>query len=96
MSRNIDAEHFEERIRNAVGMVEYDLSEDFKDGILATLEMLKTEPTADVRENIEGEWKSSRPDAPMFGFYYCSLCGRKRTSPQDKFCPNCGARMVEE
>ena len=50
-------------------------------------------PTADVRENVKGEWKSSRPDEPMFGFYYCSLCGRKRTSPQDKFCPNCGADM---
>ena len=43
-----------------------------------------------------GKWENSRPDAPMFGFYYCSLCGRKRTSPQDRYCPNCGARMNEE
>lgn len=43
-----------------------------------------------------GKWENTRPDAPMFGFYYCSLCGRKRTSPQDKYCPNCGARMDAE
>jgi hypothetical protein len=42
-----------------------------------------------------GEWKTTRPDAPMFGFYYCSICGRKRTSPQDNYCPNCGAKMTE-
>ena len=40
-----------------------------------------------------GRWETTRPDAPMFGFYYCPFCGRKRTSPQDNYCPNCGARM---
>lgn len=40
-----------------------------------------------------GKWKTTRPDAPMFGFYYCSICGRRRTSPQDNYCPNCGADM---
>lgn len=42
-----------------------------------------------------GRWESSRPDAPMFGFYFCSLCGRRRTSPQDHYCPHCGAKMQE-
>ena len=46
MSRLIDAYAFEERIKSAVGMVEYDLTDDFKDGILSTLELLKSEPTA--------------------------------------------------
>ena len=50
-------------------------------------------PAADVRPVKRGRWESSRPDAPMFGFYYCSICGRKRTSPQDNYCPNCGAEM---
>lgn len=40
-----------------------------------------------------GRWETTRPDAPMFGFYYCSICGRKRTSPQDNYCPHCGAKM---
>ena len=50
-------------------------------------------PAADVVPVRHGRWDSSRPDAPMFGFHFCSLCGRKRTSPQDNYCPNCGARM---
>lgn len=58
--------------------------------------LIDTEPTADVRENVKGEWLNTRPDAPMFGFYYCSICGRKRTSPQDHYCPNCGADMRGE
>ena len=53
-------------------------------------------PTIDAVPVKHGKWENSRPDAPMFGFYYCSLCGRKRTSPQDRYCPNCGARMDEE
>lgn len=53
-------------------------------------------PTVDAVPVRHGKWENSRPDAPMFGFYYCSLCGRKRTSPQDRYCPNCGARMEEE
>lgn len=61
-------------------------TEDMKD-------MITDIPTADVRENVRGEWLNTRPDAPMFGFHYCSICGRKRTSPQDHYCPNCGADM---
>ena len=57
------------------------------------VDMIESRPTADVREVVHGEWVSSRPDAPMFGFHYCSICGRRRTSPQDNFCPNCGADM---
>ena len=53
-------------------------------------------PSLDEIPARHGKWETSRPDAPMFGFYYCSLCGRKRTSPQDRYCPNCGARMDEE
>lgn len=50
-------------------------------------------PTADAEPVKHGRWETTRPDAPMFGFYYCPFCGRKRTSPQDNYCPNCGARM---
>ena len=61
--------------------------------LYASIDDVKNAPTADVVERKRGEWLSSRPDAPMFGFHYCSICGRKRTSPQDNFCPNCGAEM---
>ena len=53
----------------------------------------RTGAAADVAEVRHGRWESSRPDAPMFGFHFCSLCGRRRTSPQDNYCPNCGAKM---
>ena len=58
--------------------------------------IIDPEATVDAVPVRHGKWENTRPDAPMFGFYYCSLCGRKRTSPQDKYCPNCGARMNDE
>ena len=44
-SRLIDADAFDERIRLAGGIVEEEITEDFKDGVLTVLEMLKTQPT---------------------------------------------------
>lgn len=46
MGRIIDADDFESRVRSAGGMVEEDLTSDFKDGVLTVLEMLKTQPSA--------------------------------------------------
>ena len=43
--RLIDGDHFDERVRLAVGMAEYDLKEEVKDGVLMVLEILRTEPT---------------------------------------------------
>lgn len=43
MNDLISRSHFDSRIRVAGGMVEEDLSDDFKDGVLTVLEMLKTE-----------------------------------------------------
>lgn len=53
----IDRDAFDERIRVAGGMVEEELSDDFKDGVLTVLEMLKTQPTvvpADKEVDDEG------------------------------------------
>ncbi len=47
--RLIDADAFDERIRAAGGMAEEELTEDFKDGVLTTLEMLKRQPSAIAR-----------------------------------------------
>lgn len=64
--------------------------------LLMVCEIISHFPAVDAEPVKHGTWENSRPDAPMFGFYYCSLCGRKRTSPQDRYCPNCGARMDKE
>ena len=41
--RLIDADEFDERIRQAGGMCEEELTEDFKDGVQTVLAMLKTQ-----------------------------------------------------
>ena len=43
--RLIDADAFDERVRAAGGMSEEELSEDFKDGVLAVLYMMSKQPT---------------------------------------------------
>ena len=55
-------------------------------------EIIDSEPTADVRENVKGEWVELRN-----GVKRCSVC--KFTSNHlmtDNFCPNCGADMRGE
>ena len=49
--------------------------------------VLPTIPTADVRENVRGEWM------PMFGKNVCNRCGHKIDIVPTNFCPNCGADM---
>lgn len=51
--RLIDADDFDERIRQAGGMCEEELTEDFKDGVQTVLAMLKTQTTIIPAE--EGE-----------------------------------------
>jgi len=43
----------------------------------------------DCRENITGEWVGHD------GYYECGMC-KHLYSFESKYCPNCGARMVEE
>lgn len=47
-------------------------------------------PSADVRENVRGEWLS------MFGHNVCNKCGFKIDIVPTNFCPNCGADMRGE
>ena len=46
--------------------------------------------TADVRENVRGEWRFIEGD--IFGMYNCSNCGNL-SFQNSEFCPNCGAEM---
>ena len=56
-------------------------------------------PTADVTERKVGKWIN---EFPMdMGIYiktggFCSECGQQGIASQWNFCPNCGARMVED
>jgi hypothetical protein len=52
-------------------------------------------PTADVRENVQGEWLHERLISDT-GYIHgeCSICHKVRVV--DNFCPNCGARMEEK
>ena len=52
-------------------------------------------PSADVRENIHGEWSLIGHDDTC-NFYRCSFCGYEEHDNFTKhhnFCPNCGADM---
>ena len=73
------------------------LQEDFKEdhGGKRSL-MIDTQPTADVRENVRGEWVGGELGE-------CSICGHKGcasdiwTGCNEKcYCPNCGAELVVE
>lgn len=67
------------------------LQEEFKElhGGKRSL-LIDTEPTADVRENVHGEWLHISDG--YCDFLKCSQCG-KPTDSQSNFCPNCGADM---
>ena len=48
-------------------------------------------PTADVQPVVHGHWRKMNYDLG----YECSECGWEASNPWD-FCPNCGARMVND
>ena len=50
-------------------------------------------PTADVRENVKGEWKVCDAKPPTW-WYECSVCGNAGNKDYN-YCPNCGAMMDE-
>ena len=60
---------------------------------------LRDYPTADVRENVKGEWIERKP--VHFGkvikglgsVFVCSVCGEEVDCKPYNFCPNCGADM---
>ncbi len=75
MSRYIDADAlFMDVIHR------YDYCDDF-------IEMIEAMPTADVRENVHGEWIKIHWKA-----FRCSEC-KGINEYYTNFCPNCGAEM---
>ena len=59
------------------------------DEIVGIYEKILDLPSADVRENIHGEWKAEFKG----GRKLCSNCGIFNFSKYKNFCPNCGADM---
>lgn len=61
--------------------------------------IIKLIPAADVVEQKHGKWKKAYLDHEAFGIrptvVYCSECNLVGYW-EPKYCPNCGARMVEE
>ena len=86
MSRYIDTDKLVNAIESAqqigFGVLETQLVKD----------LIREQPTADVRENIKGEWIAHQD-----GKYHCSRCDD--VAPKGyrwNYCPNCGARMKEK
>lgn len=62
----------------------------------SAFEAIKRLPTADVRENVKGEWKAdymTSTTGMTFMVHRCSICEQAMTLPNNNFCPNCGADM---
>lgn len=99
MERYIDADAFDKRVRVLTGFVEEDLTDVFDDGIRTVLDILKTQPTADVRKNVHGEWIRSYWNGANIR-YTCSCCQVSIVTNEDyikkhRFCFACGAIMDE-
>lgn len=72
-------------------------SEEFV-GEKPILEFVASLPTADVRENVKGEWEWSYcklSDGNAVKIYFCPKC-RMVDNDTPKFCKHCGADMRGE
>lgn len=58
--------------------------------------ILATVPSADVRENVRGEWISKMYECSRENYdqvFCCSVCGVSNDWRRTNFCPHCGADM---
>lgn len=75
-------------------MGDYNINMDY-----VTAEDIMSIPSADVRENIHGEWEeiTDYKDDNVYQWHIiCSVCRQRGMFESDKFCPNCGADMRGE
>lgn len=89
MSRYIDAEKLCFEI-----LEKYGISTGGND-VTEIYGMIINQPTADVRENVRGEWVFPYEDKK---YKRCSACGKTFYSipATSNYCPNCGADMRGE
>ena len=69
-----------------------DIQQGVKFGQLTITEIISKQPTADVRENVHGEWVPAGG-----GLWMCNKCGYV-VEPYNNtpFCHNCGVDMRKE
>ena len=63
---------------------------------LADFKAIEEIPTADVRENVKGEWTKEEGYVAGDREWKCSICGAifwNGSMKRYHFCPNCGAQM---
>lgn len=63
------------------------------------IDMLSKAPTADVRDNVKGEWRSIMVECSRENYdqvFCCSVCGVSNDWRRTNFCPHCGADMRGE
>lgn len=99
----ISRSHFDERVRVAGGMVEYELSDDFKDGVLTVLEMMKTEPSiqpkpkTDEPMQVELEGDGYSDGELVYDYGKCPKCGWDfeygDKDWEEPYCCHCGQRL---
>ena len=95
--RYIDADKLKDIKFNSISNDKYGIYRmGWNDAIDAVVD---NEPTADVRENVRGEWQPIEVQ-PYFKKHFdtsvaCSVCHRKGNKRWN-FCPNCGADMRGE
>lgn len=85
MSRYIDADNLMDEFDRCAK--EYE-TEDFHIDLIA--DIVNDEPTADVRENVKGQWTDAQ-----YPFSKCSICDCyfDTANNEANFCPICGADM---
>lgn len=95
MSRLIDADHLFDRMRQAKNN-QPELGDVYEDEIEIMAEWIRTEPTADVRENVRGEWVCTKDCVFVCSICHCDRYGRTYqdgTVDFNNYCPCCGADM---
>lgn len=94
MARYIDAESLAESVNNWLYNINTYYHPHSKRTTIPTSEvfdLIETEPTADVRENVHGEWIEDG------AITKCSVCGNTSDyCGTENFCHNCGADMRGE
>lgn len=89
MSRYIDAEKLEQRLRDFSDWCR----DDRKDGVDFVLNgVLADTPTADVQEVRNGEWDEIRDAYGHLEGWIHRDCGRMSMA-KENYCPNCGTKM---
>lgn len=96
MARYIDAETALEDIRNLAEKHHMNGEYEFANGILKAITRIKSQPTADVKEVVHGEWIDIDGNDEH---YKCSICNKTINGNgipyYFNFCHKCGADMRE-